>query len=70
MPNSATEKPSQGTVKAVGKGYLQKNGEIRPLQVSQGDVVAFGKYDGTEVTIDGDKLLIIKEENILGIIEQ
>jgi chaperonin GroES len=70
IPNSASEKPSQGIVRAVGKGYLQDNGVIQPLQVSEGDTVVFGKYDGTEITVETDKLLILKEENILGIIEQ
>jgi len=69
IPSSSSEKPPQGTVKAVGKGQLKDNGELRPLQVNEGDVVVFGKYDGTEITVDGDKLLILKEENILGIIE-
>ena len=69
IPNSASEKPPQGKVKAIGKGLLQDNGELRPLQVNEGDLVVFGKYDGTEITVDGDKFLILKEENILGIIE-
>jgi chaperonin GroES len=53
----------------VGNGKVQENGELRALQVSEGDTVVFGKYDGTELTIDGEKLLILKEQNILGIIE-
>jgi len=69
IPSNSAEKPSQGKVIAVGSGKVQKNGDLRALQVSEGDTVVFGKYDGTELTIDGEKLLILKEQNILGIIE-
>jgi len=69
IPDSATEKPIRGEVTAVGKGKIGDNGEVRPLDVKVGDTVLFGKYSGTEVKIDGDELLVMREEDIMGIIE-
>ena len=69
LPSSSSEKPSQGKVLSVGEGHLDNNGSIRPLQVKVGDTVVFGKYSGTEITVDGEELLILKEEEILGILE-
>jgi chaperonin GroES len=69
IPDSATEKPVRGKVIAVGNGKIMENGNIRPLEVKPGDVVMFGKYSGTEVKIDGEELLVMREEDIMGIIE-
>jgi chaperonin GroES len=69
IPDSAAEKPIQGEVLAVGKGKIQENGEILPLDVKVGDKVLFGKYAGTEVKVAGDTVLVMREEDILGVIE-
>lgn len=69
IPDSATEKPVRGKVIAVGNGKIMENGNVRPLEVKPGDVVMFGKYSGTEVKIDGEELLVMREEDIMGIIE-
>ncbi len=69
IPDTAKEKPIQGKVIAVGKGKLMENGEVRALDVKEGDRVLFGKYAGTEVKIDGEEYLIMREDDILGIIE-
>ncbi|TCT20588.1 co-chaperone GroES [Thiobaca trueperi] len=69
IPDSATEKPIQGEVIAVGKGKLLDNGSLRPLDVKVGDRVLFGKYSGTEVKVAGDKLLVMREDDIMGVIE-
>ena len=69
LPGSATEKPTQGEVLAVGTGRIQSNGEVRPLAVNVGDTVLFGQYSGQTVKIDGEELLIMKEEEIYGILE-
>jgi chaperonin GroES len=70
IPDSAKEKPLEGKVIAAGKGKILENGEVRPLDVKEGDRVLFGKYSGTEVKIDGDEHLILREEDILGVIEK
>ncbi|MCG6895585.1 MAG: co-chaperone GroES [Thiocapsa sp.] len=69
IPDSATEKPIQGEVIAVGKGKILDNGESRPLDVKVGDRVLFGKYSGTEVKLDGNELLVMREEDIMGVVE-
>jgi chaperonin GroES len=69
LPGSAAEKPSQGVVVAVGKGSLGENGKIRPLDVQVGDKVLFGQYAGTTVKVDGEELLIMKEGDILAILQ-
>ncbi len=69
IPDTAKEKPYRGEVKAVGNGKLLENGEVRPLDVKVGDVVLFGKYAGTEVTIGDEDYLIMREEDILAVIE-
>ncbi len=68
LPGSATEKPSEGEVLAVGNGKLLDNGEIRALEVKVGDKVLFGKYSGNEVKVDGDELIVMREEDIMGIL--
>jgi chaperonin GroES len=70
IPDSAKEKPVEGRVVAVGNGKAQKDGSLRPLDVKVGDRVLFGKYSGTEVKIDGEEHLILREDDILGIIEK
>ena len=69
LPDAAKEKPVQGEVLAVGNGKLLENGDVRPLDVKVGDRVLFGKYSGTEVKIDGEDLLVMREEDIMGVLE-
>ncbi|UCH28127.1 MAG: co-chaperone GroES [Myxococcales bacterium] len=69
IPDTAKEKPIEAKVVAVGTGRLLDSGEVRPLAVKTGDLVLFGKYGGTEVKIDGEEHLILREDDILGIIE-
>ncbi|MBM4324684.1 MAG: co-chaperone GroES [Deltaproteobacteria bacterium] len=69
IPDSAKEKPQEGKVIAVGKGKVTDEGKVIPLDVKVGDRILFGKYSGTEVKIDGEEHLIMREEDILGIIE-
>ena len=69
IPDSATEKPIRGTVIAVGNGKILDNGQARPVDLKVNDTVLFGKYSGTEVKIDGDEVLVMREENIMGVIE-
>lgn len=69
IPDSAKEKPAEGEVIAVGEGARKDSGELIPMAVQAGDRILFGKWSGTEVTIDGEELLIMKESDILGIIE-
>ena len=70
IPDSATEKPIKGKVVAVGKGKILENGEVRPLDVKVGDHILFGKYSGTEVKVDGDELLVMREEDVMAVIEK
>jgi chaperonin GroES len=69
IPDSATEKPIQGEILAAGNGKILDSGECRPLDVKVGDRVLFGKYSGTEVKLDGEDLLVMREEDIMGVIE-
>jgi chaperonin GroES len=69
IPDTATEKPIQGEVLAVGHGKVLDNGESRPLDVKVGDRVLFGKYSGTEVKLDGKEFLVMREDDIMGVIE-
>lgn len=69
IPDTAKEKPQEGEVLAVGPGKLQDDGTRRPLAVSVGNKVIFGKYAGTEVTIDGEELLIMRESDLHGVLE-
>ena len=69
IPDSATEKPVKGEVVAVGNGTIQENGKVQPLDVKVGDTVLFGKYSGTEVTIDSDELVVMKEDDIMAVID-
>jgi len=70
IPDSAKEKPQQGKVIAVGTGRIEKDGKVTPLDVKAGDTVLFGKYAGQEIKLDGEDLLIVREEEVLGVIEK
>jgi chaperonin GroES len=70
IPDSAKEKPQQGKVIAVGKGRIEKDGKVTPLDVKAGDTVLFGKYAGQEIKLDGEDFLIVREEEVLGVIEK
>ncbi len=69
IPDSATEKPIKGEVLAVGNGKILESGDKRPLDLKVGDKVLFGKYSGTEVKVDGDELLVMREEDVMAVIE-
>ncbi|HTB65478.1 MAG TPA: co-chaperone GroES [Steroidobacteraceae bacterium] len=69
IPDSAAEKPVQGKVMAVGKGKILEDGTIRPLDVKVGDKILFGKYSGTEVKIDGDELVVMREDDLMAVFE-
>mgnify|MGYP001818618344 CR=1 FL=1 len=69
IPDSATEKPVRGEVLAVGNGKILENGEKRALDINVGDKILFGKYSGTEVKVEGEELLVMREEDIMAVIE-
>ncbi|MBN8887279.1 MAG: co-chaperone GroES [Rudaea sp.] len=69
IPDTATEKPIKGEVIAVGTGKILENGNVRSLAVKAGDKVLFGKYSGTEVKVDGEELLVMREEDLVAVIE-
>lgn len=68
IPDTAKEKPQQGKVIAVGKGKVEKDGKVTPLDVKAGDTILFGKYSGQEIKMDGEEYLIMREEEILGVV--
>ena len=70
IPDSAKEKPQQGTVVSVGKGKSNDEGKVFPLDVKAGDTILFGKYSGTEIKLDGEDFLIMREEEVLGIVSK
>ena len=69
IPDSATEKPSTGEILAVGNGKITDSGDIRAMDVKVGDKIMFGKYSGTEVKVDGEELLIMREDDIIAVVE-
>ena len=69
IPDSAKEKPQQGKVIAVGKGKVEKDGKITPLDVKEGDTILFGKYSGQEIKLDGEEYLIMREDEVLAVID-
>ena len=68
IPDNAAEKPDQGEVLAIGTGKIMDDGKVRPLAVKVGDRVIFGKYSGSSVKVDGDELLVMREEDIMGVV--
>jgi chaperonin GroES len=70
IPDTAAEKPIRGKVIAVGKGKLLENGEVRPVDLKVGDQVLFGKYTGTEIKVDGEELLVMREDDVMGVFEK
>jgi chaperonin GroES len=69
IPDSAAEKPVQGKVMAVGKGKILEDGTVRPLDVKVGDKILFGKYSGTEIKIDGEELVVMREDDLMAVFE-
>jgi chaperonin GroES len=69
IPDSAKEKPQQGRVVAIGKGRVREDGTLQPMDLREGDKILFGKYSGTEIKIDGNEYLIMKEDDVLGVVE-
>ena len=70
IPDNAAEKPDQGEVLAIGTGKVMDDGKVRPLAVKVGDRVIFGKYSGSTVKVEGDELLVMREEDIMGVVEK
>ena len=70
IPDSAAEKPIRGKVVAVGKGKILENGNVRALDIKVGDHILFGKYSGTEVKVDGEEYLVMREEDVMAVIEK
>ena len=68
IPDSAKEKPQEGEVVSVGKGKINEEGKVRPLDVKEGDRILFGKYSGTEIKLDGEDFIIMREEEVLGVL--
>ena len=69
IPDTAKEKPQQGKIIAAGKGKIKDDGKVVPMDVKAGDIILFGKYSGTEIKLDGEEYLIMREEEVLGVIE-
>ena len=70
IPDTAKEKPQQGKVVAVGKGKVKDDGKVTPLDVQEGDTILFGKYSGQEIKIDGEELLIMREDEVLAVLDK
>ena len=70
IPEAAAEKPDQGRIMAIGNGKIMEDGRVRPLDVKVGDIVLFGKYSGQAVKIDGEELLVMREEDIMAIVQK
>ena len=69
IPDAATEKPDKGEVLAVGKGKILENGDVRPMDLAVGDKILFGKYAGTAIKVEGDELLVMREDDVMAVIE-
>ncbi len=69
IPDTAAEKPNRGKIVAVGKGRILENGQVRPCDVNVGDKILFGKYDGTEVRVEGEDLLVMREADVMAVID-
>jgi chaperonin GroES len=70
IPDTAKEKPQQGKVVAAGKGKVKEDGKVIPLDVKEGDTILFGKYSGQEIKLDGEELLILREDEVLAVLEE
>ena len=70
IPDTATEKPIRGKIVAVGKGKILENGDVRPLDVKVNDEILFGKYSGTEIKVDGEDLVVMREDDVMAVIEK
>jgi chaperonin GroES len=70
LPDAAAEKPDQGKILAVGNGKILEDGKVRPLEVKVGDTVLFGKYSGQTVKVDGEELLVMREEDIMAVVQK
>ena len=70
IPDTAKEKPQQGKVVAVGKGKVKEDGGLQPMDVAAGDTILFGKYSGQEIKLDGEEYLIMREDEVLGVVQQ
>jgi chaperonin GroES len=70
IPDTAAEKPIRGKVVGVGKGKILDNGDVRPVDLKVGDQVLFGKYTGTEIKVDGEELLVMREDDVMGVFEK
>ena len=70
IPDTAKEKPQQGKVVAVGKGKVKEDGGLQPMDVTEGDTILFGKYSGQEIKLDGEEYLIMREDEVLGVVQQ
>ena len=68
IPDTAAEKPVQGKIVAVGNGKILEDGKVRPLDIKVGDKILFGKYSGTEVKVDGEELVVMREEDVMGVV--
>jgi chaperonin GroES len=69
IPDTAAEKPVQGKIVAIGKGKILENGQVRPCDIKVGDTILFGKYSGSEVKLEGDDLVVMREEDVMAVIE-
>ena len=69
IPDTAAEKPSRGEVIAVGNGKVLENGDVRPLSLKKGDMVLFGKYSGTEVKVEGEEILVMREDDVIAVLD-
>jgi chaperonin GroES len=69
IPDTAAEKPVQGKIVAIGKGKILENGQVRPCDIKVGDTILFGKYSGAEVKLEGDELVVMREEDVMAVIE-
>ena len=69
IPDTAAEKPSRGEVIAVGNGKMLENGDVRPLSLKKGDKVLFGKYSGTEVKVEGEEILVMREDDVIAVLD-
>lgn len=70
LPDTAKEKPQEGKIVAVGKGKTTDEGKVQPMELKAGDIIVYGKYSGTEITVDGEELLIMREEDVFAVVSK